>query len=316
METPRYAWLVLLAGVVATSFAAILVRLADESPALTTAAYRMLIAAVIVCGFALARIVLGADRFPPRDAWPWLALSGLFLAGHFWSWFASLERTSVGSSVVIVAMQPLLAAGLGFVFLHERPTNAEYAGIALAAVGLVIIGGGDLASSATELLGDGLALLGGLLAAAYRTVGRYLRGRTSAAMYSGAVYAVAALALWLLVAILQPRIGGLSGETWTYLVLLALGPQVIGHTAFNWAVRHFRVVTVSIVTMLEPIGATVLAIFILDEDPTVTLLLGAPFILAGVAVGLGLADLRYSPSPRARGEGAGGEGSPPEGAET
>ncbi|MGH2609054.1 MAG: DMT family transporter [Tepidiformaceae bacterium] len=303
METPRYAWLVLLAGVTATSFAAILVRLADESPALTTAAYRMLFAAVIVGGFAVARVLVGADRFPARDAWPWLLLSGLFLAGHFWSWFASLERTSVGSSVVIVAMQPLLAAGLGFLFLRERPTGAEYIGIALAAVGLVIVGGGDLASSASELLGDGLALLGGLLAAAYRTVGRYLRGRTTAAMYSGTVYTFAALALWLLVAAFQTRVGGFGAATWTYLVLLAIGPQVIGHTAFNWGVRHFRVVTVSIVAMLEPVGATVLAIFILDEDPSVPLLLGAPFILAGVAVGLGLATFR---EPRRPGELASG----------
>ena len=76
METPRYAWLVLLAGVAATSFAAILVRLADESPALTTAAYRMLFAAVIVGGFAGVRVILGADRVPPRGVWPWLLLSG------------------------------------------------------------------------------------------------------------------------------------------------------------------------------------------------------------------------------------------------
>src|SRR5688572_6154171 len=211
METPRYAWLVLLAGVTATSFAAILVRLADESPALTTAAYRMLFAAVIVGGFAGARILLGADRWPAPGVWPWLLLSGLFLAGHFWSWFASLERTSVGSSVVLVAMQPLLAAGLGYLFLHEQPTRAEYQGIALAAVGLVIIGGGDLASSASELGGDALALLGGLLAAAYRTVGRHLRGETSAAVYSGAVYSLAALALWALVALFRPRIGGFDG---------------------------------------------------------------------------------------------------------
>jgi drug/metabolite transporter (DMT)-like permease len=284
METPRYAWLVLFVGVAATSFAAVLVRLAEESPALTTAAYRMLFAAVIVGGFALVRIGLGADRWPGRAVWPWLLLSGVFLAGHFWSWFASLERTSVGSSVVLVAMQPLLAAALGFIFLHEQPTRAEYAGIGLAAVGLVIVGGGDLASSARELGGDALALLAGLLAAAYRTIGRHLRGQTSAAVYSGAVYTLAAAALWALVAIVRPRVGGFEADTWAYLVLLAVGPQVIGHTAFNWGVRHFRVVTVSIVAMLEPIGATALAVLILDEEPPLTLLIGAPFILAGVAV--------------------------------
>ncbi len=288
METPRYAWLVLFVGVAATSFAAVLVRLADESPALTTAAYRMLFAAVLVGGFATVRILLGADCWPARRVWAWLLLSGLFLAGHFWSWFASLERTSVGSSVVLVAMQPLLAAGLGYLFLKEQPSRAEYTGIALAAVGLVIIGGGDLASSPAELGGDALALLGGLLAAAYRTVGRHLRGETSAAVYSGSVYALAALALWALVGLFRPAAGGFQADTWTYLVLLAVGPQVIGHTAFNWGVRHFRVVTVSIVAMIEPIGATLLAIPILDEDPSLTVLLGAPFILAGVWVALGV----------------------------
>jgi drug/metabolite transporter (DMT)-like permease len=160
----------------------------------------------------------------------------------------------------------------------------------------MVVSGGDFASSPGELAGDALALLGGLLAASYRTVGRHIRGRTSAPAYSGAVYCVAALALWLLVLALRPRVGGFGGETWTWLVLLAIGPQVIGHTAFNWGVRHFRVVTVSLVGMIEPVGATFLAIPILDERPSLTLLLGAPFILLGVWVGLGGMAMR--PHPR------------------
>lgn len=283
---PSYAWLILLGGVGATSFAAILVRLADNAPALTIAGYRMLFAAVIVGVFAVARVLLRLDRAPGRTTWPWLALSGLFLAGHFWSWFASLERTSVGSSVVIVAMQPLLAAALGFLFLRESPTRNEYAGIALAAVGLFIIGGRDFAHGGEQLFGDGLALLGALLAASYRTVGRYLRERTSAAVYSGAVYGVAAVLLWAVIAVFRQETGGFGGETWTWLVLLAVGPQVIGHTALNWGVRHFRVVTVSLVAMIEPVAATLLAIPILSEDPTTGVLVGGPFILAGVFVGL------------------------------
>jgi drug/metabolite transporter (DMT)-like permease len=194
-------------------------------------------------------------------------------------------------------MQPLLAAGLGAIFLHELPSRAEYAGIALAAVGLVIIGGGDLASSPRELGGDALALLGGLLAAAYRTVGRHLREQTSAAAYSGMVYVFAAVALWAVVAALRPRAAGFETETWTWLLLLAIGPQVIGHTAFNWGVRHFRVVTVSIVALLEPVAATLLALPILDEEPSVAVLLGAPFILAGVAVALGVRRERPSSLP-------------------
>jgi drug/metabolite transporter (DMT)-like permease len=277
---------VLAAGVAAVSWAAIFVRLADEAPPLTIAAYRMGFATAIISTAALLSVGAGRDRLPRRAQWPWLALSGVFLAGHFWSWFASLARTSVGSSVVIVAMQPLLGGILGYLFLRERPSRNEYAGIGVATIGLFIIGGRDLASSPGELGGDALALLGGLLAAAYRTVGRHLRRDLSAAMYSSTVYGCAAAVLWLLVLVLRPTVSGFGGDTWTFMVLLALVPQLIGHTAFNWALAHFRVVTVSLVNMVEPVAATLLAIPVLAERPSGAVILGGPLIVLGVVVGL------------------------------
>lgn len=282
----RWGPLVLVAGVGATSWAAIFVRLADEAPPLTIAAYRLLFATLAIGAFAAFRILTRRDAPPARRSLPLLGLSGLFLAGHFWSWFASLERTSVGSSVVIVAMQPLLAGGLGFVFLRERPRSNEYLGIALATVGLLIIGGRDFATEPGHLAGDALALLGGFLAACYRTIGRYLRPGMSTTVYSASVYGAAAIVLWLLVALLRPQSSGFGGDTWSYLVLLALIPQVIGHTVFNWALAHFRVVTVSIANMGEPVFATLLAIPILGERPSLGVVIGGPIILAGVAIGL------------------------------
>ena len=276
----------LLAGVSATAWAAIFVRLADEAPPLTIAAYRLVIATGVIGAVALVRLATKRDLLPSRPAWPWIALSGVFLAGHFWSWFASLERTSVGSSVVIVAMQPLLAATLGFVFLKESPRRHEYWGIALATAGLLVIGGRDFAENPGQLGGDALALLGGFLAAAYKTIGRHLRPNMGAAVYSATVYGVAAVVLWALVAFFRPQASGFEGGTWTFMIMLALVPQVIGHTAFNWALAHFRVVTVSIANMGEPVAATILAIPILGEEPTYAVLVGGPIILAGVAVGL------------------------------
>lgn len=274
------------AGVAATSWAAIFVRLADEAPALTIAAYRMLLAALVLGVIAIVAGLCGRGAAPRRRDWPLLALSGVFLAGHFWAWFASLERTSVGSSVVIVAMQPLLGAFLAFLVLSERPSRNEYFGIAMAAVGLLIISGGDLASSSRELTGDALALLGGFFAAGYQVIGRQQRANVSAVTYSAVVYAFAAVALWVVVAIVQPEVGGFGADTWTFLILLALVPQVIGHTAFNWALGHFRVVTVGIAHLGEPLLATILAAIILSESPNLTVLLGAPLILGGLAIGL------------------------------
>ncbi len=284
--TPRWGPLVLIAGVCATAWAAIFVKLSQEAPPLSIAAYRLLFATGVMGAIAGVGLIRGVDRLPRRSTWLWLALSGALLAGHFWSWFASLEHTSVGSSVVIVAMQPLLAAGLAFIFLREKPSSNEYWGIGLATLGLLVIGGRDFAQSPGQLGGDGLALLGGFLAAAYRTVGRRLRPDMSAAVYSASVYAVAAVVLWALVAVFRPEVWGFGTQAWTFMILLALVPQVIGHTAFNWALAHFRVVRVSLVNMGEPVAATLLAIPILGERPTVAVVFGGPLILIGVAVGL------------------------------
>jgi drug/metabolite transporter (DMT)-like permease len=224
-------------------------------------------------------------------------LIGVLLAGHFWSWFASLDRTSVGSSVVIVAMQPLLAGLLGVVFLRESPTRNEYVGIGLAAVGLAVIGGRDLAAGGrSELAGDGLALLGALLASGYLVGGRKLRADTSAAMYSSVSYSVAAIVLWMLCGILRPELGGFGADTWSSLLLLALVPQVMGHTAINWSLGHYRAVTVSLAIIGEPVIATLLAIPILGEWPTAGVLVGGPLILIGIIIGLG--GVGYLPQSR------------------
>jgi drug/metabolite transporter (DMT)-like permease len=283
---PRWATFVLVAGVCATSWAAIFVRLAAEAPALTMAAYRLVIGTAVVASVAAWGLWARRDRLPHLDQLPWLVLSGALLAGHFWSWFASLERTSVGSSVVIVGMQPLLGGALGFIFLGESPRRNEYAGVAVALVGLLVIGWRDFGASPGALGGDLLALLGGFLAACYRTVGRSLRPGMSAAMYSATVYGVAAAVLWLLVLAIRPQAGDFEPKTWTFIVLLGLVPQVIGHTAFNWALAHFRVVTVSLANVGEPVAATLLAIPILGEYPSAALWAGGPLIIAGVVMGL------------------------------
>lgn len=285
VSRPNTHVLVLCGGVLATSWAAIFVRLADEAEPLSIAAYRMLFgaAATLIVALALSR---GRVALPGTKALLLLLLAGGFLALHFWTWFASLERTSVGSSVVIVAAQPLLGALLGYAAFRERPARAEWLGIGIASTGLLIIAGVDAADGSPDLAGNALALLGGIFGAAYRTVGRGMRRSMGATGYSAAVYAVAALLLWAAVVVERPAVSGFGGETWTFLLLLGLVPQLIGHTAFNWALGRLRVVTVGIAALGEPVFATLIAIPVLSEAPGIGVVLGGPLIIAGVVVAL------------------------------
>ncbi len=277
---------VLLLGVLGVSWAAIFVRLADEAPALTIAAYRLLFAAGLLLLFVLAARARGKIALPPRSSLPLLALSGVFLAGHFWSWFASLERTSVASSVVIVGLQPLLGALLAFAVLRERPARREYAGLAVAIAGLIVIAAFDLARGLEFFVGDLLALFAALLVAAYQTIRRKTRHEIDAIPYSAVVYTAAAVTLWLAVLIVRPSISGFGADAWTFIILLALIPQLIGHTSLNWALGHLRVVTVGLAILGEPLLATLYAIPVLGETPPIGVLVGGPLIVVGVALGL------------------------------
>ena len=160
-------------GVLAVSFAAIFIRLAD-APALIIASYRLTIGGAVmgtaagVAGWrSPAHVTL--RRTVAKGDLPLLAVAALSLALHFWLWTASLERTSVTSAVVLVAVASRL-------FLGEPMQRKVLAGIAVAMAGGVVIAVGD-ASREGELLGDLLAFLGAITIVGYLLAGRRLRGR-------------------------------------------------------------------------------------------------------------------------------------------
>lgn len=270
----------LTAGVVAVSFAAILIRKAD-APAIVIAAYRMGIAALVVAPTAT---VLGGWRsLPgPRDVLLCLTASA-FLAIHFVGWIASLQYTSVASSVVLVTATPLMVALASRVFLKEPLRRGVLLGIALGLAGSIVIAAGDLASAGQgNLLGDALALLGAVAMTGYLLVGRRVRPRVSILPYLTLVYVGAALLLLAGVGIAWAPLSGYSGQTYLFLVLVALVPQVLGHSLLNWSLARVTATLVSIAVMAEPVVSTVLALVLLREAPPITSYAGGVVILTGI----------------------------------
>ena len=270
----------LTAGVVAVSFAAILIRKAD-APAIVIAAYRMGIAALVVAPTAT---VLGGWRSlsGPRDVLLCLTASA-FLAIHFVGWIASLQYTSVASSVVLVTATPLMVALASRVFLKEPLRRGVLLGIALGLAGSIVIAAGDLASAGQgNLLGDALALLGAVAMTGYLLVGRRVRPRVSILPYLTLVYVGAALLLLAGVGIAWAPLSGYSGQTYLFLVLVALVPQVLGHSLLNWSLARVTATLVSIAVMAEPVVSTVLALVLLREAPPITSYAGGVVILTGI----------------------------------
>jgi drug/metabolite transporter (DMT)-like permease len=266
--------------VVAVSWAAIFIRLA-EAPALSIAAYRLGLSAVPVGAFALARRRAELARLR-RGEWLLLTASGAALALHFAAWIASLSRTTVASSVALVTTQPVWVALLSALVLREPVSLQGALAVLVATAGGVTIAGADIALSGEALAGDALALVGAICAAVYFIVGRRVRPAMSLASYIGVVYTVAAALLLLAALAMGAPLSGFSTRTWTMFVLLALVPQLLGHSALNWALRYLSAPFVSVTVLGEPIISTLLAIPFLGEWPGPVRVVGGAVTLAGV----------------------------------
>jgi drug/metabolite transporter (DMT)-like permease len=280
-------WLVLAFGILAVSTASIFIRYAQASaPSLVIAAWRLGLATLVLTPIAATRRQGELRQITRRDLGLAL-LSGLFLALHFASWITSLEYTSVASSVVFVTTTPLWVALASPLLLHERVTRRAWIGMAVALIGGIVIGlsdAGDGGGGENLLLGDFLALFGAWMAACYVVIGRRLRAKVSLISYTFLVYGMAALVLIGLMFISgQPPLG-YPPQTYLWFLLLALIPQLLGHSSFNWALRYLSAAFVSIVLLGEPIGSIILAYFLLGETPAAIQLGGAALILVGIAV--------------------------------
>jgi drug/metabolite transporter (DMT)-like permease len=272
----------LLLGIVAVSTASIFIKLCD-APVLIISTYRMVLASLILMPWAsYQKVWKGWDK---KDI-VWLIFSGTLLSLHFASWIASLKYTSVASSVVLVSTHPIFVGIGSRLFLKERLGLNLILGIGLSVIGSGLIGYGDMALSKEAFMGDGLALLGALAASGYFLVGRKMRKNQDLLSYIFPVYSTAGLVLIIFSLFFRKPFFGYSSSTYLFLFLLALIPQLIGHTTFNWALKYLPASMVAITILGEPIGSTILAYFILGEGLTFWKILGGIFIFTGILIAL------------------------------
>jgi drug/metabolite transporter (DMT)-like permease len=282
MDRPRRALCVsvLCLGVLAISFGSIFVRLC-EAPSLIIAAYRLLIATVVLTPFQFSKPVAPQER-QKRNKGIYYLLAGTFLALHFATWVASLKYTSVASSVVLVSTNPLFVALFSWWFLREGISRRAMIGILVAVAGVILIARNDVGSSRAMLRGDALALLGAIMMAGYLLTGRVIRQGTRLTQYVFQVYATAAGVLVVICLIVESNWIHYSGRTFLFFALSALVPQSIGHTSLNWALRYFPAAIVAVCTLLEPVGASLLALLLFGEILTAEKVLGGLIILGGI----------------------------------
>ncbi len=275
-------YIVLTIGIISVSFAAIFIRLAN-APALVIAAYRLVLASLIIVPTAMVRS--GNElRSLSRKNIIMAGLSGAFLALHFALWIASLSYTSVATSVVLVTASPIFVAIVSYLLFHEKLGRQGILGIIISFVGAILIGYGNWQIGPKPLFGGILALLGALAVSGYLLIGRRLRQSMGLLSYISIAYSSAAVLLLISALGFGYSLIGYSGTTYIMLVLLAIVPQLIGHSSLNWSLRFMPATMITIAVLGEPVGATTLAYLILHEKPDMSEIGGGILILAGIFV--------------------------------
>ncbi|MED3804899.1 DMT family transporter [Lysinibacillus xylanilyticus] len=281
MEKPKiHPYIPIFIGVISVSLSAIFVKLANAEAGVI-AFYRMLFSVLIMAPLFFGKYTNEIKELRIRD-WLFSSVAGIFLAFHFILWFESLNYTSVASSTVLVTLQPLFAfVGTYFFFKENITLKTILAGV-IAIVGSILISWGDFKLSGTAFYGDMLALVACALVTAYFLFGQDVRKRLSLVTYTMVVYAVSTITLFIYVLIKGESFGPYPTMDWIWFILLAIVPNLLGHTLFNWSIKYVSTNVVSIAILFEPIGAAILALLIFKEYLIATQIIGGFIVIVGI----------------------------------
>ncbi|MDQ3765963.1 MAG: DMT family transporter [Actinomycetota bacterium] len=272
------------AGALCIASSAVLVRLSDASP-VTVAVFRCLYALPL-----LGLLALWEDRrFGPlpkrarRLAW----IAGIFFGLDLVLWHHAIAAVGAGLATVLGNLQVLIVGFAAWALLSERPNRGLFIAVPIVLVGVTLISGvfGAEAYGENPVAG---AVYGALTSIAYavfilvlRQGAKELRRGAGPLFHATAVAAVASAIYGALVGQLE------APATWAshgWLAALALAAQVAGWLLISVSLPRLPAAVTSVILLLQPVGAMVLARVVLDEVPSVVQLSGAVLILVGVII--------------------------------
>ncbi|MGF7050293.1 drug/metabolite transporter (DMT)-like permease [Paenibacillus sp. DS2015] len=271
----------LFIGIIAVSFSSIFVKW-SSAPASIQGMYRLLFAVICMLPFGLRK--LHELRRISMKTWFWLITSGVFLALHFLLWMGSLKYTTVSSSTIILALEPVFIWIGAYILFKERLSSVALIGMMVAIIGAVLIGLGDIGVSSTNLYGDLLSVLGTLAVAVHMLLGQKLLGDLSSYVYSLVVFSSAVIVFAIYNIGMGVSFTNYADREWAIFLLLAIIPTVLGHMLFNWLMKYISATTVSMSILGEPIGASLLAYLLLDETMSYIQISGGLLAICGLVL--------------------------------
>ncbi len=273
--------LIAVFGVLGLSFSSIFVRFADAD-SIVLAFYRMFFACLL-----LAPLIWWKHKEEYKKT-PALSLglsliSGICFGMHLRCAFLAFDMTSIAAATVLVNTEVFFVA-IGGLFMGEDKIGIlQWLGIGAAFLGSIVIAAGDAGGGGSLLLGDLAALAGALFSTGYTLIGKSCRKHLTTTGYTGLVYLGAALTLAAAMGLTRTPFTGYAPHNYILALGLTLICTFLGHSIFSWCLRYETASYVSLVKLLEPLFASLMAAVLFREIPAYTTMAGGILVIAGIA---------------------------------
>jgi len=209
-----------------------------------------------------------------------LALGGLLLGAHWWSFFEAVQLSGVAIATLGFASFPAFTVLLEGVLFRERTRPMEYAMVVLVCLGLILVTPDfTLGSEATS--GLLWAVLSGLLFALLSLLNRAsTRGiePIQAALYQN----IAVLLVFLPLA--WPTLPSVQAQDWLWMAMLGIFCTGLAHSLFVASLRVLKARTTAVIFALEPIYGITFAWLLFSEVPTLRMLIGGALIVCAIFI--------------------------------
>jgi drug/metabolite transporter (DMT)-like permease len=270
-------------GAACISSSAIFITLAKVSPA-STAFYRCALPLPVLATLAIAEQRRYGAR--PAASRAYAVLAGLFLAVNLVLWTHTIVDVGAGAATVLGNLQVLFIGALAWVLMGERPDRRYLLSLPIVLLGVVLVSGWSSGGTARH---PGSGVVYGLgTSAAYACVLLILRQSAGHAVHvAGQLFdATAGAAVGAL--ILGVVFGGMQLavpiRSLGWLLALALVSGIVGWLFITKSLPRLPAAVSSLLLLLEPAGALVLAAIFLGQRPSPVQIVGAVIVCAGVLV--------------------------------
>lgn len=273
-------YLKLFFGILILSWSSILIRWMGDIHPLIITFYRLAFSSLIILFLIkkpIKTIISESRRYSK-----YLITAGVFLSMHFYTWISSLQLTTVGNSIFLESTHPIFGLILSIVILREKISKIFIPSFLVAAIGMYFIISGDIHINYNALTGDFLAIFSAFCVAAYLIIARILKNDIGFFAYIFIVYSIAALCTFVIIIIKGLNLWQIPLNVWLLLILMAIGPNLIGHSILNWASRKIPVYKVNMAFLSEAVLATTYAALLLNEIPPQDFYIGAVLIISAI----------------------------------